>query len=820
MSERRVDEAAIGETIARVTTDAVIRVSADGTIAAWNPAAERTFGWAADEAVGQSIRLIVPPDHVAEQAALHKRVFAGELIAAFETVRRRKDDTPIGVSMTLCPLTAPDGTVEVIIVIAHDGTERDRSDRASRRLAAIVESSDDAIISKDLNGIVTSWNAAAERMFGYTAAEMTGKSIRTVIPDDRQGEEDEVLAKLRRGDRVDHFETIRRRKDGSLVQISLTVSPIRDATGRVVGASKTARDITALRDAQAERVRLAEENALVTETLNEIGTVVAAGLDRDAIVQAVIDAATDLTSAQYGAFFYNATDDRNETYTLCAVSGAPREAFSQAPALRTENVFGAPFSGIGAVRRDDITADARDGYAIAFQGPAFAAAPMRSYLVVPVRIRSGDIFGGLFFGHPDVGRFSERNERLAIGIASWASVALENARLYVNAQEASRLKDEFLALLSHELRTPLNAILGYARMLRSGLVAADKRQRAIETVERNATSLTQIVADVLDVSRIIQGKMRLNVQVVELPDVLRHSIDAVRPAADAKGIRIETVVDPRATPISGDPDRLQQVFWNLLANAVKFTNKGGRVQVRLERANSHVEVVCSDTGMGIPPEFLPHIFERFRQAEGGISRERSGLGLGLAIARQLVEMHGGTIHASSGGIGTGATFRIKLPLMIVHPADDAGARVHPHSVAAGAEVRIPNLRGVHVVAVDDDRDALSLVREILEVAGATVTTVHSAAEALAKLADAVPDVLVTDLGMPAMDGFEFIARVRRHPNLKLRELPAAALTAYARSEDRVKAMRAGFQMHLAKPIDPQELMTTIAVLAKRGDADD
>ena len=261
---------------------------------------------------------------------------------------------------------------------------------------------------------------------------------------------------------------------------------------------------------------------------------------------------------------------------------------------------------------------------------------------------------------------------------------------------------------------------------------------------------------------------------------LRHSIDAVRPAADAKGIRIETVVDPRATPISGDPDRLQQVFWNLLSNAVKFTHKGGKVQVRLERADSHVEVVCSDTGMGIPPEFLPHIFERFRQAEGGMSRERGGLGLGLAIARQLVEMHGGTIHASSGGMGTGATFRIKLPLMIVHPADNAEARVHPHSVAAGAEMRIPNLRGVHVVAVDDDRDALSLVREILEVAGATVTTAHTAADALVKLADAVPDVLVTDLGMPAMDGFEFIARLRRHPNQKLRELPAAALTAYTR----------------------------------------
>jgi signal transduction histidine kinase/CheY-like chemotaxis protein len=432
-----------------------------------------------------------------------------------------------------------------------------------------------------------------------------------------------------------------------------------------------------------------------------------------------------------------------------------------------------------------------------------------------VKGRSGAVIGGLFFGHAEPGRFSELHERLAIGIASWASVALENARMYAEAQEASRLKDDFLASLSHELRTPLNAILGYARMLRAGMLGPDRHDKAIETIERNATSLTQIVEDVLDISRIVSGKMRLNVQPVELPEVVRHAIEAVRPAADAKGVRIETVLDPQAGPASGDPERLQQILWNLLSNAVKFTGKGGRIQVCLARVNSHVEVSVGDTGIGIAPEFLPHVFERFRQGDGGTTRERGGLGLGLSIAKQLTEMHGGTIEAASAGPGQGATFRLKLPLMIVQPGRDGVERVHPRSLSAGGPIPVGDLRGLHVLAVDDDADALSLVAELLESAGARVSTAPSAAEAMRRLDAEPPNVLVADLGMPLTDGFQLIAQVRRHANPIVRRIPAAALTAYARSDDRVKALRAGFQIHLAKPIDPTELITAIAAMVKR-----
>jgi CheY-like chemotaxis protein len=364
-------------------------------------------------------------------------------------------------------------------------------------------------------------------------------------------------------------------------------------------------------------------------------------------------------------------------------------------------------------------------------------------------------------------------------------------------------------------------VLGYARMLRAGIVRPEKQGRAIETIERNATSLTQIVEDVLDISRIISGKIRLNVQPVDFPQIVQNAVDAVTPAADAKGVRLEAVLDPQAAPVSGDPERLQQVLWNLISNAVKFTARGGKVQIRLGRIESYIEVSVADTGIGISPEFLPHVFERFRQADASIARERGGLGLGLSIARQLAEMHGGTIEAASGGIGRGATFTVKLPVMIVHPAREEPDRVHPRAAAGSHAIPRGDLRDVHVLSVDDDTDALTLVAELLQAAGARVSSASSAEDALRLIEAELPQVIVTDLGMPKVDGFQLIERIRGHRNPLVRHIPAAALTAYARSDDRVKALRAGFQIHLAKPIDPAELVTAVAALVKRfspGDA--
>jgi PAS domain S-box-containing protein len=808
------------ETLLNQAPLGVYVVDADLRIRDVNPVAMSLFGAVPGEVIGRDfedvVRVLWEADYGGELVSIFRRTLAtGEPHVASERAQLRAGRHVIEYyEWRVDRITLPEGRFGLVCYF-RDISEERHAAATKAYLAAIVDSAHDAIISKDPDGIIQSCNAAAERLFGYSAGELIGKPVRILIPPDRQAEEDEILARVRRGERIEHFETVRMARDGRLIEIALTVSPVRDSEGRVVGASKIVRNITALKRAEAERIRLLEENAAVTETLNNVGAIVASDLDRAGVVQAVTDAATELTTAQFGAFFYNVTDQAGESYTLYTISGVPREQFSKFPMPRNTDVFAPTFRGTATIRSDDITRDPRYGHNAPFYGMPAGHLPVRSYLAVPVKGRGGDVIGGLFFGHPEVGRFDAQHERLAVGVASWASVALENARLYTSVQEASRLKDEFLASLSHELRTPLNAILGYARMLRSGMVAPEKQQKAIDTIERNATSLTQIVEDVLDVSRIVAGKIRLNVQAVDFPEIVGNAIDAVTPAAEAKGVRIETVLDPGATPISGDPERLQQVLWNLLTNAVKFTNRGGKAQVRLERIESHVEVAITDTGIGIAPEFLPHVFERFRQADGGISRERGGLGLGLSIARQLVEMHGGTIEAFSSGLGHGATFRVKIPLMAVHAGREDTSRVHPRSAPVPRRMPADDLHGVRVLAVDDDRDALSLLAEVLEAAGAHVITAQSARDALAQLAAAVPDVIVADLGMPQVDGFQFIERVRQHDDARVRNVPAAALTAYARSDDRMKALRAGFQIHLAKPIEPAELVTTIAALAKR-----
>jgi PAS domain S-box-containing protein len=680
-----------------------------------------------------------------------------------------------------------------------------------RHLAKIIESSDDAIVSKDLDGTIRSWNRAAERLFGYTAAEAVGRNIRMIIPAERQGEEDTVLARIRSGHEVSHFETVRQRKDGSLVSISLTVSPVHDDFGKIIGASKIARDITEQSRLQA----LAEEQAAIAEKLTEVGAAVASLLDQNTIVKQVTDIATELTRAEFGAFFYTVVDLKTgETCTSYTLSGVPEDALSKFPPSRATEVFVESLHGESVIRLDDATADPRFGKNPPYDGMPVDL-PVRSYLAVPVKTPSGHILGRLFFGHSRAGVFGPQHERLAAGVATWASLALENSRLYIAARDADRLKDEFLAVLSHELRTPLNAIVGYARLLRGGILVGEKAERGLETLERNANALTQIVEDVLDVSRIVSGKIRLDVQPVELPLVIHNAIATVQPAADARGVRLHTIIDPRVGPVSGDPDRLQQVVWNLLANAVKFTPKNGRVQVRLERVNSHVEIVVSDTGVGIPADFLAHVFERFRQAEGGTTRKAGGLGLGLSIVRHIVEMHGGSVEVSSAGHGKGATFRVKLPVMIVHPPEVREPRQHPRTERIEALTSLGDLSGIKVLAIDDEEDALALLRVVLEAAGATVTTFSSATSALELIAAVNADALVVDLGMPGMDGFAFIARVRQSPDAQVRDVPAAALTAFARSEDRTKALRSGFEMHLAKPVDPGELVASVATLVRR-----
>jgi PAS domain S-box-containing protein len=980
--------------------DAIITKTLEGIITSWNKGAERIFGYTAEEAIGQPVMMLIPADHPDEEPNILARLRAGERLEHYETVRVRKDGTLVDISLTVSPIRGREGRIIGASKIARDITERRRAEEKLLQAAAIVENSDDAIISKDLNGVILSWNPGAERLYGYTAAETVGQPVTMLIPTNLPDEEPYILEQIRRGARVDHYETVRRHKDGTFIDVSLTVSPVRDAEGRIIGASKIARDITARKQAEKElmeRARLSalgadvglaltqssalpemlhacteamvhhldaafariwtlnekeqvlelrasaglythldgphsrvpvgrykigliaeeraphmtndvphdprvsdhewaeregmvafagyplvvadrlvgvmglfarqplsdatlqamssvanaialgierkraevelREQAEVIKTVYRVGQAVAAELDQHKLVQAVTDAATEITGAHFGSFFYNVLDEAGASFMPYTLSGVPRSSFAHFPLPRATDLFGPTFRGEGTILIPDVKKDPRYGKNSPYYGMPEGHLPVVSYLAVPVVSRTGEVYGGLFFGDPREGVFTERAARIVEGLVAQAAVGMDNARLYDaaqraraeaeqvaadkerlyrEAQEASRLKDEFLATVSHELRTPLTAILGWAHLLRTGQLKDASGFTAIETIERNARAQSQLIDDLLDVSRIISGKLRIDVRPVDPNSFIESAIEAVRPAAEAKGVRVQRVIDTGVVTVSGDPVRLQQVIWNLLSNAIKFTPRGERVQVRLERVNSHIEIAVSDTGAGIAPEFLPYVFDRFRQADQRTTRQHGGLGLGLAIVRHLVELHGGTVRAESPGEGQGSTFTVLLPVAPVYQSAGQEERVHPAARDTLPAYECPDrLDGVRVLAVDDEPDTRELLKAGLGQCGAEVTAVGSAAEALEAIAAAVPDLLISDIGMPEKDGYDLIRRVRELPAGNGGKVPAIALTAYARAEDRMQALRAGYQMHVPKPVELAELVAVAASLVRR-----
>ena len=392
---------------------------------------------------------------------------------------------------------------------------------------------------------------------------------------------------------------------------------------------------------------------------------------------------------------------------------------------------------------------------------------------------------------------------------------LSEQAAHAEADNANGIKDEFLALLSHELRTPLTSILGWSDLLIAGKLDDIAAKRALEVIGRNARSQRQLIDDLLDISRIITGKMRLEVRPVELGSLVETVVDVVRTAADARSIDLHTFLDPLTSPISGDPQRLQQIIWNLLTNAIKFTPKCGKVGLRLERIESHVELTISDTGQGIEAEFLPYVFDRFQQSDSSSTRRHGGLGLGLSIVKQLVELHGGTVTAVSPGAGEGSTFKVILPLMSVHH-DLGDNEMGPNLIVAKPSAHPqPSLADLRVLVVDDEPDARDLIAAVLIDRGAEVVAVESAVEALAELERQQFDLLLSDIGMPEMDGYSLIEKIRQLPAERGGRIPAAALTAYAGFQDRVRALTAGYQTHISKPVEPAELVSVVASLTER-----
>jgi len=434
--------------------------------------------------------------------------------------------------------------------------------------------------------------------------------------------------------------------------------------------------------------------------------------------------------------------------------------------------------------------------------------------ISPLIAEDGRVIGTLTVIE-DVTERVEREAELQAQVDARTQALAREKAARVEAEEANRLKDEFLATVSHELRTPLTAILGWSNMLLARRRDEEMHDRGLEIIHRNAQAQNQLISDLLDVSRIISGKLRLDLRTVELPAVIEAAVEATRPAAEAKGVRLTTALDPRSGPINGDADRLQQVVWNLLTNAIKFTDAGGEIAVKLRSVDTRVEITVQDSGIGIDPEFLPHIFDRFRQADPGTNRIHGGMGLGLSIVRQLVELHGGTVRAESKGEGKGATFTVSLPFVNFRRGTERAERLPPLAVGNMEINCAPSLQGLRVLAVDDEADTREMIRAVLEHCKMEVITAASASEALEAIAQSHPDVLISDLGMPGEDGYALIAKVRALPPERGGQIPAAALTAYVRAEDRVKVLRSGFQLHVPKPLEPNELLAVVANLAGR-----
>jgi signal transduction histidine kinase/ActR/RegA family two-component response regulator len=581
-----------------------------------------------------------------------------------------------------------------------------------------------------------------------------------------------------------------------------------------------------LRRARAEL----EDQRRDLELLNRTGALLGGNLDLESLLQAVTDAGTEITGAEFGAFFYTTRDASGGVFTLFTLSGAPREAFERFGHPRATPLFAPTFEGQpGVIRIANVREDPRYGQWAPHHGMPRGHLPVCSYLAVPVTLRSGECVGGLFFGHHQPGVFTERNERLLLGLAGQAGIAIDNARMYDNARRAaldraelleaeraarteveriSVIKDQFLATLSHELRTPLNAILGWSDMLLARTARSDDR-RGLETIARNARIQAQLIEDLLDMNRIISGKVRLDVQRLDLAAIIEAAIDSVGPSADARSVQLRKTLDPGAGPVFGDPQRIQQVVWNLLSNSIKFTPRSGQVDVLLRRVNSHVEIRVTDSGIGIAPEFLPHVFERFRQADSSTTRRHGGLGLGLSIVKHLVELHGGSVVAESDGKDSGSTFIVRLPIRAIREDDD---EAHPTARTAAVRALPFQLTGVRALVVDDDPDARELIDSVLAGVAAIPATAGSATEALALFADRAFDVVISDIGMPERDGYQLMRAIRALPPERGGRTPAIAVTAFARSEDRMRALLAGYQVHLAKPIEPHELVVTVASL--------
>lgn len=747
---------------------AVIEWDHEFRVLRWSPAAQRLFGWTADEVLGKRFsdwQFVVPEDFDAVNQVGERQNDGREQ----HGISRNRNYTKLG-NILHCEwynsaLYSPTGKLISVLSLVLDVTLATRIEEALRKSEAqyrlLFESNPQSMWVYDVETLrFLAVNDAAVRRYGYSRSEFLSMTIMDIRPpEDVQLLADHLAS---RKDEVDHAGQWRHRKqDGTIINVEITANRL--SFGGRAAEFVLANDITERKKAETA-LRISEDRY------------------RD-----LVDNSHELICTH---------DLEGKVLSVnpwaARMLGYPQESL------------------IGMNIRDGLLPEYRDKFdeylrTVKTEGSARG--------VMKVRTATGEI---RLWEYYNTLRTEGVETPIVRGMAHDATerrLALQREKeARLEAEAANRVKDEFLSTLSHELRTPLTAIMGWSDLLLHDEVAPRKRRQAIETIARNANSQCQLINDLLEVSRIITGKLRLEFAGCELESVIQAAAESIRPTAEAKGVRLQVLLEPDAGPIFGDRERLQQIVWNLLSNGVKFTRNGGLVQVKVQRINSHVEIVVTDTGVGIKPDFLPHVFERFRQADGSTTRHYGGLGLGLAIVRHLVELHGGTVYAESAGQNQGSSFTVRFPSMLA-PEQQVEPRLEPQ-VAAVVESRDRKrtLRGLRVLVVDDEFDARALVTTMLERSGAQVLAVASTREALDSMQTWKPDVLIADIGMPVEDGYGLIRKVRALPSDQGGQTPALALTAYARTEDRIRALSEGYQVHLAKPVDRLELATIIGNL--------
>src|SRR5579863_8345948 len=658
---------------------------------------------------------------------------------------------------------------------------------SEQRFRLLVETVRDyAIFMLDPNGFILTWNAGAERFKGYKAHEIIGQHFSRFYPPEdlaRRLPDHELVIAREKG--VFEDEGWRVRKDGSLFWANVVITAMRNRRGELIGFAKITRDLTQRRTHEEDLRRSEERFRLLVEGVSEYAIF-------------MLDANGRVATWNVGA-------ERIKGYKASEIIGQHFSTFYPRDARES----GWPDHELRVAAEKGSFVD--NGWRVRKDGTTFWA----NVTITALRDDTGQLIG-----YAKLTRDMTEAKRVeAVQVTNQQREEMLDAERSARmaAQRATRLKDEFLATLSHELRTPLSAILGWTQVLLRGDVpkGPEEQKRAIEVIDRNARAQVQLIDDLLDLSRIMTGKIRLDLHQISFGSVIEAAVASATPAAQAKGIRLTAILGATKDIVSADNTRLQQVVWNLLTNAIKFTSKGGQVHVLLQRVNSHIELSVSDTGIGIPASYLPQVFDRFSQKDSSTTRAFGGLGLGLAICKQLVELHGGSIRAASQGEGKGATFTVHLPLSIAHLDDRSTPRIHPTAeTQAGEMLSLPRLEGVHAFVVDDEPDARSLLRRMLEDQGARVTSFGSAEDALATLKATKPTILVCDVGMPKMDGYQLI-RALRAQEARGDRIPALALTAFARAEDRKRSLVAGYQAHLTKPFDVAEFILVVANLVAR-----